>query len=73
MRRNEEPPVACSGAATLRQRFLLRIDAVDRVLQEIAHLEAIGELIATIAATLHMLWDPTTQPMPYYAAFHGSR
>ncbi len=59
--------------ATLRQRFLQRLDAVDRALQEVAYLEAIGALTATIAANLHALWDPTTQPMPYYPAFQGSR
>ncbi len=59
--------------ATLRQRFLQRVDAVDRALQEVAHLGAIGALIAAIAVKLHTLWDPTTTPMPYYPAFQQSR
>ena len=58
--------------ATMRQRCLLRIDSVDRALREVAHLGAIGALIATIAVRLHTLWDPTTKPIPYYPAFRQS-
>jgi hypothetical protein len=56
------------GIATGRQRFLLRLPMVTRLLQEIGHLEALGASFGAMADQMARRW-PDLAPMPAYPAF----
>ncbi len=59
------------GIATLRQRVLQRLAIVAHVTNEHSHLQAIGESMGKMAATLRPLWSPDAATMPLYPAFRG--
>jgi phosphotransferase family enzyme len=58
------------GIATGRQRFLLRLPMVSRLLQEMGHLEALGASFGMMAAQGARLW-PDLDPMLPYPAFQS--
>lgn len=58
-----------SGISTVRQRLLLRLDALVKATEEFAYLPAIGATVRDILAKLRATWTDGEE-MPYYPAFH---
>jgi hypothetical protein len=59
------------GAATTRQRLLVRFDLLAALTEELGYLEALGATARAIAARLRALWPAEADRMPIYPAFRA--
>lgn len=57
------------GLATMRQRFVTRMEAAVARTQQLGYLEGIGATFTSMLSKLRDEWPPSQQYMPYFDAF----